>query len=115
MADKRRRSPDAEIKSLTRFNEPQRVRLYVFERYAIIHKVMLSVSDSFIPFAVRHRRFIFSGKKFYYYRMSLVITKDEFLTLKRTLLLMDPLTGLSGLWFNLEYPNKSEESLKGLE
>lgn len=111
MADRKRRSPDVELRSRTRFDEPQRVRLYVYERYAIIHKLILSKSDSFIPFAVRSRKFVFGGMELYYYRMSLVIAKEEFLALKKYLVAMDPLTGLSQVWFDLENPNKSDKSL----
>lgn len=111
MADRKRCSPDAELRSRTRYNEPQRLRLYVYERYAIIHKVLLSKSDAFIPFAVRTRKFEFHGTVLYYFRMSMVITKEEFLTLKSTLIAMNPLTGLSQVWFDLENPNKSDKSL----
>ncbi len=111
MGGKKRQSPDTELRSRTRFGEPQRIRLYVYENYAIIHKVMLSKSVAFQRYAVRSRKFAFSGGTIYYFRMSLVVAKEEFLTLKRMLALMDPLTDLSKLWFSLENPNKEDESL----
>ena len=112
MAGRSKRSPDAELRSRTRFDEPQGIRLYVFERYAIIHKVMLSRSNAFVSFSVKSRKFRFQETDIYYYRMSLVITKDEFLQMKKLLALMDPLTGLSQIWFNFENTNKMGESLK---
>lgn len=109
MAGKGRRKPDVELRSRTRFDEPQRLRVYVYERYAIIHKVMLSRSDAFTSFAVKARKFVFHGEACHYFRMSMVIGKEEFLSLKQTLVRMDPLTGLSALWFDLE-PEKTNKS-----
>lgn len=111
MAGRKKRSPDAVLKSKTQHGDLQIIRIYVFERYAIIYKVMLSHSDSFVPFAQKWRKFVFGGKKLYYYKMVLIVSKMEFLMLKKTLISMDPLTGLSQTWFDLENPNKSDKSL----
>ena len=41
---------------------------------------MLSRSNAFVSFSVKSRKFRFQETDIYYYRMSLVITKDEFLS-----------------------------------